>query len=158
VLTYAWLRRRQPESKPVAASILIYVNELSPGGGDYTELHSELKRGVTDVVPAPGSEDDYQIRAYQQGTAPKLSLDYRMNRALRVIPVTEEAIAVATTAFDNIVKEIEARVSHEAECGSILQVWEAKSDQATCVACDFKHGCEYAARNGFDQRDGDGAI
>ena len=116
-----------------------------------------MKRGVTDVAPTPGSQDDYQIKAYQPGTAPKLSLDYRMRRALRIIPVTDEAIAVATTAFDNIVKEIEARVASEAACGSIIQVWEAESDQATCVACDFKYGCEHATKNGYDQGDGEEA-
>lgn len=155
VLTYAWLRQRQPNAKPVAASIVIYVNELSPGSGDFAALQAEIKKGKTDVSPAPGSADDYQIRAFTPGTAPTLSLEYRLKRALRVIPVTDDAVAEATTAFDQIVKQIESRVAKESACGSIIQVWEAESDQATCVACDFKYGCEYATRQGFDQREGE---
>lgn len=151
VLTYAWLRRKQPEAKPVAASILIYVNELAPGAGDYAELQGELKKGTTDIVPAAGSPDDYQIKAFAPGTAPQLSIEYRMARALRIIPVTDTAVKIATDAFDGIVKEIESRVAKEAHCGSIIQVWEAESDQATCVACDFKTGCEYATKEGYDQ-------
>lgn len=155
VLTYAWLRQRQPESKPVAASILIYVNELSPGGSELLELQSEIRTGRTDIAPSPGSSDYYQIRAFVPGTAPELSLDYRLKRALRVLPVTDGAVASATRAFDEIVKEIETRVAREAACGSIVQVWEAKSDDATCVACDFKTGCEWATARGLDSENGD---
>ncbi|WP_218068318.1 PD-(D/E)XK nuclease family protein [Candidatus Thiosymbion oneisti] len=151
VLTYAWLRHRQPETKPVVACILIYVNELAPGSSDYLKLQSEIKKRVTDVVPTPGSQDDYQIMTFQPGTTPNLSAEYRIRRALRVIPVNDKAITQATTEFDNIVKEIEERVAREATYGSIRSVWEAESDESTCVACDFKMGCEFATKKGHDK-------
>ena len=70
VQTYAWLRERQPDARPVAAGILIYVNELSPSSTDVGLIRDEINRGFTDVVPAPGSHDDYQIQAWVPGATP----------------------------------------------------------------------------------------
>lgn len=154
VLTYAWLRQRQPEARPVAACVLVYVNELSPGGGDYTRLLADINQSRTDVFPEPNSDDDNRLRAYTPGTEPGLSAEFLLKRALRVIPVTDAAIEEATTAFDGIVSRIEHRVATEAADGSIRTVWEANcTEEATCVACDFKEGCEHAVARGWNATD-----
>ena len=158
VLTYAWLRAKQPDARPVAACILIYLNELSPGANDVAALQGEIKRKITDIVPTPGSHDDHQIMAYHAGTSPKLTPEFRLRRALKVISVSPTGVDQATRAFDEIVRQIEERVMSEAACGSIRSVWEPESDRATCVACDFKLGCEYAAKHGYEGAEDDPSI
>jgi hypothetical protein len=59
-----------------------------------------------------------------------------------VIPITEESIARATTAFDQIAAEIEGRVVDEAAQGSIRATWPPTCNEPeTCIACDFKFFC-----------------
>lgn len=152
VLTYAWLRQRQPASRPVGACILIYVNELAPGNAEYEHLLAELKNGRTDVLPEPLSEDDNRLRAFTPGTDPQLSKEFLLRRALRVVPVNEDRISQAADQFDQIVALIEERVAIEAQMGGIRSVWEPDcTDQRTCVACDFKLGCETAVEKGLDK-------
>lgn len=142
VQTYAWLRERQPNAKRVAAGILIYVNELAPTSSDIGRIQQEIRRGLTDIVPAPGSADDYQIQAWTPGANATLSVEYRLRRALRVIRVTDVSMAEATAAFDQLVGDIEHRVMREAEVGHIGQVWDAScDDRNTCSACDFLSFC-----------------
>ena len=90
--TYAWLRTRQPNSLPVAAGVLLYINELAPVRGDLVELKDAMASGSADVVPAGGSLDAYQLSAWRPGNAiPQFSLAFRLARAIRVIPVSAVA-------------------------------------------------------------------
>jgi hypothetical protein len=147
VQTYAWLRERQPEAHPVAAGILIYVNELAPSPSDVGMIKSEVNRRVTDVLPAPGSPDDYQLQAWTPGANAQLSDSFKLARALRIIPVTEQSKAEATDQFDELVARIERNVSHEAEQGSINAAWVPDCDDPnTCSACDFLSFCPNPAR------------
>lgn len=142
VQTYAWLRTRQPNSLPVVAGVLIYINELAPGQDDLKELKKEWQLGVADVVPANGSQDYYLLNAWQSGNAiPTFSLDFRMRRALRIVPVDLVSQVVATTQFDQIVLDIERLAGQEASTGHIMSIWPACGDDDTCAACDFRHFC-----------------
>jgi hypothetical protein len=142
VQTYAWLRTRQPNSLPVAAGVLLYVNELVPVREDLVELKSAMSTGNTDVVPVSGSADAYQLSTWQPGGAiPQFSLPFRLARAIRVIPVNAASEANAVAHFDSVVSSIELCVVTEATAGTIMQHWQPCGDAESCAACDFRHFC-----------------
>jgi hypothetical protein len=140
---YAWLRSQQPAAAPVAAGVLLYINELAPGEGDLVELKKEIKAGTTDVAPVAGSADDYALRTWQRGAqTPSFSRSFRMARVIRVVPITGPSTAVALTNFDAVVQNIESCVALEAQNGHISGHWSPScKDGQTCVACDFRHFC-----------------
>lgn len=143
IQTYAWLRSRQPDALPVAAGVLVYVSELAPGTKEMQHLRTEMARGSTDVFPARGSADRRSIEAWVPGTDPMLSPSLMMARALRVLPVTMQSMLDATAQIDRVVAEIEARVADEGARHRIKPVWSPNSQsEETCVACDFRAGCE----------------
>lgn len=142
VQTYAWLRQRQQLAHPVAAGILIYVNELAPGGDDVRRLRSAIALERTDIVPERGDLDFYALQAWTPGASSGLSEAFRFRRAIRVIPITEDSIERATSEFDLIVSEIESRVVAEATQGSIRATWPPTCNEpGTCIACDFRFFC-----------------
>jgi hypothetical protein len=142
VQTYSWLRTRQPNSLPVAAGVLLYVNELAPVPEDLVELKNGMTTGHADVIPANGSADAYQLSTWQPGNAiPQFSLPFRLARAIRVIPVNTASQAAAAAHFDNVVSGIELCVVAEAAAGTIMQHWTPCGDAETCAACDFRHFC-----------------
>ena len=153
VQTYAWLRERQPDANPVRAGILIYVNELSPSSSDIGLLQREIRNGETDVAPVSGTPDYYQVQGWAPGTQAQLSEGFRLQRALRVIPVTDGSKAEATGRFDDLVAQIERNVALEAERGSIGQAWRATcEDRNTCSACDFLSFCPNPAQGADPER------
>jgi hypothetical protein len=142
VQTYAWLRTRQPGSLPVAAGVLLYVNELAPVREDVVQLKNAMNGGNTDVLPPSGSSDAYQLSTWQPGNAiPQLSLGFRLARAIRVIPISLASQGMATAQFDNVVLSIEQCVVTEATTGNIMQNWQTCGDAESCAACDFRHFC-----------------
>ena len=148
VQTYAWLRHEQRVSRRVAAGILIYINELSPGDGDITALRAALNAGRTDIVPFLDS-DRRILENWRSGTQPNFSDDFLFQRAIRVIPVNPDSIANATGAFDNTVAEIEDLVRQEEQAVSILTTWPGDcNDGKTCAACDFRYFCDGFLRTG----------
>lgn len=147
--TYAWLRQRQPLANPVAAGILIYINELAPGGDDLRRLRAAIAANRTDVAPTRGDPDDYALQTWTPGTVAQLSQEFRFRRAIRVIRVDEASIAHATAQFDGIVAEIEGRVLEEFDRGSINAAWPATcEEEETCNACDFRYFCERSLADG----------
>lgn len=154
VQTYAWLRTQQPNSPPVAAGVLVYVNELAPVSDDLRELQREVQQGTTDVTPIQGSQDAYSLSLWQPGrTIPNFSQSFRMQRAIRVIPVTQESLSNATSHFDQVVLQIEQCVATEAAAGTIRNHWNPGGDADTCAACDFRHFCTNPApRHGNQPR------
>lgn len=142
VQTYAWLRIRQPNALPVAAGVLLYVNELAPVREDLVELKNAMASGNADVVPVSGSADGYQLSTWRPGNAiPQFSLQFRLARAIRVIPVDAASQTAAAMQFDNVVSSIEQCVVAEALAGTIMQHWQPCGDDETCAACDFRHFC-----------------
>lgn len=153
VNTYAWLRNRRDPPVKVAAGILIYVNELSPGTDDILNLKEGLRNRLTDELPT-SVEDQRNLERWRPGhdTQNLLSLEYRWRRAVRVIPATAESIDSATGRFDQIVHSIEALISSEARCGDISRAWKPTcADKATCDACDFHSFCPRPAGEKTDR-------
>lgn len=139
---YAWLRSRQPAATSTAAGVLIYVNELGPSVSTITALKRQISQGQTDVSPASGSPDDYLLRTWGPGSAvPAFSLDFRLRRAIRVVPINTHSIDIAVGEFDKVVARIESCVAHEARHGTIMEHWPKDGDDPTCDACDFRHFC-----------------
>ena len=142
VRTYAWLRERQQLAHPVAAGILVYINELAPRGDDLRRMRTAIEKDRTDVAPHRGDPDYYALEAWTPGTEPSLSEAFRFRRAIRVIPMDPRGIVQATSTFDKIVAEIERKILGETVSGSILNTWRPTCrEPETCAACDFRYFC-----------------
>ena len=141
IQTYAWLRERQPDSLPVAAGILLYINELTPSGAEIRAVRRGIDNGLTDVVPT--GNDSQIIRMWRSGQdLSQLSPTYLLERAIRVIPITPESIKIALGKFDGVVRMVEEDIANEASGRDILNAWSPNcQDGGTCVACDFRHFC-----------------
>jgi hypothetical protein len=155
VQTYAELRRKQPDALKVAAGVLLYVNELSPTSGDLEQLKTEIKNGWTDVVPPAGSEAEGLLKGWSPGKPlPTLPLEFRLARALRVVPVSQASVDAALSAFDGVVQNIELCRGREAKEVRVIEAWQRNSeDESTCVVCDSRTFCpdyqtKYAKRHG----------
>lgn len=152
---YAWLRARKAGAKPVVAGIVLYVNELLPSLTDVRNLKEQIRNGASDVLPERGSEDYYVLSTMRPGTNPgdELSAALRIQRALRVIPVTEQSIQAAGAAFDNVVVDIESRIAREIATGDVNQAWAPNcGEEETCVACDSRYYCPRPAGKGSTYR------
>lgn len=149
--TYAWLRMRQAESLPVAAGVLIYINELAPGSTDLSKLKTDINQERTDVSPTQGSNDSYLLSAWRPGNAiPDFSEEFLLSRAIRVIPFDEQLQDQALDQFDQVVTNIEGCVEREGTAGTILGNWAACGDEETCAACDFRYFCPHPHRSQND--------
>jgi hypothetical protein len=150
VQTYAHLRESHEDSLAVAAGVLVYVNELFSTWDDFEELRMEIESGLTDVAPPAGSEDK-KILGLQTPKKPKetgnpyppqMSLDLRLRRAFRVVPVSRETIRQALDNFDDVVARIEICRGKEQEKGCILNTWEINAeDEDTCKVCSSRSFC-----------------
>lgn len=142
IQTYAWLRQRQPDSLPVAAGILLYINELSPGDEEMRSLKIGLDNGTTDIATTK-PQDAQIIRMWRPGMdTSQLSLEFRLQRAIRVVPVSQESINVALAAFDGVVRHAEEDIALESVGRNILEAWSPNCDDSdTCAACDFRRFC-----------------
>lgn len=143
VLTYAELRRLQAGAKPVIAGVLVYINELHPTRSDMEHLKREVVGGATDVMPPAGSPDDKAIRSWtSKSPLPALSWEYRLSRAIRVVPVTKDAVSAAVKGFDAVVQQIETCLGKEKNGTKVLKAWTRNSsDEGSCVVCDSRTYC-----------------
>lgn len=147
VQTYGHLRSQQEDSLPVVAGVVLYLNELFPSSGDIAKLRHELREGVADVVPAPGSEAEALLMGRGDATRDRLPLEFRLARAIRVYAISSETIHEALTAFDGVVGRIESCRAAERSAGQVLAAWEKNADdEGTCAACDARTFCPDYAR------------
>lgn len=159
VQTYAHLRKMHEDSLPVAAGVLVYVNELFLTWDNLAALRDEVATGVTDIFPIPGSEDQRILALTppkgpsdeDDNYPPQMSIDYRLKRALRIVPVTEETIEESLENFDKVVARIEICRGMEQGNGPVTVVWETNAtpeNEDTCKACDYRTFCpDYTAES-----------
>jgi hypothetical protein len=155
--TYGELRRRQPDALPVAAGVLVYLNELYPTKTDFESIKNEIKTGKTDVVPPAGSEAERILKAWssKDRVVPLLPFEYRMRRSLRVLPIDDKSIGEALAAFDNVVQRIETCRGKEAKGTPVMEAWECNAtDDNTCTVCDSRTYCP-DFQKAFGQATGD---
>jgi hypothetical protein len=155
VMTYAWLRAQQPDSAPVVAGILLFVNELEPSSADMEELQEDVNNYATDIMP--NSSDLRAITAWKPGQSlPTLSTSFREQRSIRIVAIDPDVLQQSLTQFDAVVKDIEDAVLQEMSSGAIFNSWQARPSGApyiapekrTCTACDFKYYCPLASQVG----------
>lgn len=146
VHTYAHLRQSL-SSKKVIAGVLVYLNELVPTRTDFRRLQQALKlRDKKVILPEPGSEDETILRDWKprdrDENAPLLSIDFRLKRAVRVIPISDESIDKSLKEFDGTVGRIEKCLAEEARTGCVISSWDKNTDhEPTCEACDSRTFC-----------------
>jgi hypothetical protein len=137
--TYAHLRGLQEDSLPVVAGMLIYLNELLPTRGDLRKLQEEIAQGITDVVPDSEDVANQLMQWDGRGPLPELPFEFRLRRAIRIIPVTQETVDYALEQFDQTVARIEICRGKELEQGRVLNTWEKNpAEEGTCTACDAR--------------------
>ncbi|MFC1837206.1 PD-(D/E)XK nuclease family protein [Thermodesulfobacteriota bacterium] len=150
VQTYAHLRRSHEDSLPVVAGIILYVNELHPTRRDLTELKKEISSKLTDVVPDSGSKiEDILDKWKRRDPVPSLPFDFRLDRALKVVTISDASIDTALNKFDNIVATIEICRGKELQHGRVLSSWDKNAtDGGTCASCDSRTFCpDYTKEN-----------
>ena len=125
-----------------AACILLYINELSPGDEEMRSLKIGLDNGTTDIATTK-PQDAQIIRMWRPGMdTSQLSLEFRLRRAIRVVPVSQESIKVALAEFDGVVRQSEEDIASESIGRNILEAWSPNCDDSdTCAACDFRRFC-----------------
>lgn len=159
IQTYAHLRKMHEDSLPVAAGVLVYVNELFLTWNDLLDLRDEIAAGLTNVIPVPGSEDQKKLSLHppkgpkddSNKYPPQMSIDYRLRRALRIIPVSAKSVEDSLEEFDKVVARIEICRGKEQGSGQVTNVWEKNAtleNVDTCKACDYRTFCpDYTAEN-----------
>jgi CRISPR/Cas system-associated exonuclease Cas4 (RecB family) len=140
ILTYAWLRSQQPQSKPVIAGILFYLNELTLFRVDMKDLQDDVTNGSTDVMPQ-GSDLNNVLNLTQSAPLPQLSGPLREERSIRIIPCNQSSMNNALQQFDSVVDSIESCVLSEIRGNNITASWQPNPNQRNCTACDFKTFC-----------------
>jgi hypothetical protein len=154
--TYGELRRKQSDALDVVAGVLLYLNELHPTRSDLEYLKKEVDTSATDVPPPYGSPAESILKEWKvrDKELPQLPFDYRLARALRVVPITSTSTGKALNAFDGVVKDIETCRGREVHGAPVLQSWvRNSSEEDTCVVCDSRTFCpdyqsKYAKKHG----------
>lgn len=144
ILTYAWLREKQEDSKNVVAGIIFYLNELVPSKEDLMQIQQDIHNNLTDVPQDGQFENDIRLIENwdEDAKVPELSEEFKIERSIRIIPIKEEEINKSLKEFDNVVSDIENSLVKEIKGCKIQDAWKAEGDERTCSACDFKTFCK----------------
>lgn len=140
VITYAWLRSQLPQSKPVVASILFYLNELALSRTDMEDLKSDVTNGLTDIMPQ-GLDLRNILKWRQKSPLPQLSEPFKEERSIKIVPCNLSRIGNALHEFDVVVNDIETCVLSEMSGNSIKNSWQLNPIERNCTLCDFKTFC-----------------
>lgn len=144
VLTYAWLRSCQTDSRPVKAGVIFYLNELYPSAEDILRLRDEVLESRTDVLPE--HSDLQALREWRPGhPLPPLSSSFRVTRSILPVPTEPQALEESLREFDSVVQEIESSVLMEKRGTPVKSCWRTEFREETCTACDFKTFCPTVA-------------
>ncbi|MCL2116128.1 MAG: PD-(D/E)XK nuclease family protein [Methanobrevibacter sp.] len=141
ILTYAWLRSMQEESKPIAAGIIFYLNELVPSIEDIISIQKDVLNNGSDLEVEKNDYDKIENWNPYEEDFLFLSDKFKMDRSIRIVNIENNSISHALTEFDDVVSIIEDSVIKEANGFSIKKAWKADADKRTCDACDFKSFC-----------------
>jgi hypothetical protein len=144
LLTYSWLRGRQPESQPVLAGVLVFINELLPTAEETRTLKRQIATDPPDTDVLPAGEDLEAIENWRGGPVPERSDDFRFERALRVITADQDEIEASLATFDETVEAIEQSVAAESSGVPLTKAWEANPVEQTCAVCDWRSFCPSA--------------
>jgi CRISPR/Cas system-associated exonuclease Cas4 (RecB family) len=144
ILTYAWLRTQQPQSRPIVAGIIFYLNELALSQEDIRRLQNDVRNNSTDIVPQ--GLDSQAIQNWRRNTTPPtLSRPFKEQRSIKIISVDDIHVQNSLQAFDNVVGDIESCVLSEMAGRSITSSWNPNPIERNCTACDFKTFCSNPA-------------
>ena len=146
VHTYAHLRSLLTP-KPIIAGVIIYLNELVPTKTDFYSLRKALVAKDKNVLlPETDSDDEKTLRTWKPSAPseepPLLSFEYRLTRAIRVVPIDAASTTKSLDEFDQTVAKIEKCISDESSSGLVIASWDKNSShEPTCEACDAKTFC-----------------
>lgn len=140
ILTYAWLRTQQPQSRPIVAGIIFYLNELALSQEDIRRLQNDVRDNSTDIMPQ--GLDSQSIQNWRRNTTPPtLSRPFKEQRSIKIISVDDIHVQNSLQAFDNVVGNIESCVLSEMSGRGITSSWSPNPIERNCTACDFKIFC-----------------
>lgn len=146
ILTYAWLRKRQESSDKPVVGIIFYLNELVPSTDDLVAIREDLRNNKTDIPRESISNQDWEklIHWDEKLDLPihrDLSDKFKMDRSIRIINLDDDLMDNSLKEFDKVVNEIESSIIKEMNGYGIKEAWQAKAEERTCSACDFRTFC-----------------
>jgi hypothetical protein len=134
-------------SAPLAAGLMIHLNELVPGRSHFIALRKALlQQPRPTLLPDADSPDARILQTWRPHDPteppPLLSLQFRLRRALRFIPIDPQLQQQALHELDQIARRIITCQSRESATGQILTAWDRNpSHPPTCEACDARTWC-----------------
>ncbi|MFM7037573.1 MAG: hypothetical protein ACKO2L_07610 [Planctomycetaceae bacterium] len=132
---------------PVVAGMVCYLSELVPSRRQFRFLRQTLLQRPDDpAVPSADSLDARILRTWKPRSAselpPLLSLHFRLQRTIRIIPISSAAQQATLHQLASTIRRINRCRSEEQRSSQILSAWELNpSNPAVCNACDARTWC-----------------